>query len=318
MIRLESISISRFRGIREGAVKGFADVNLMIGRNNCGKSTVAEAITAILHQIASGHGRDPINRSPQNEWQIVRKSANAPASEFWYKQDQSQPIKVDAQIADVMCSWKRGAMHEEISVVPEVRGGNNPVTRFARQLTIFRPPDGSNQNVENTLWVQLLADRRDKALKKALNDIFTMKVDQLQLLPNQRFMVLFEDYSVSLDAQGDGARSALRCLMMLTTLRDTLFIIEEPECHQHPGSLERFAEAVCRQAREQQVQLLVSTHSLECVQKFIRAAKVVGSICALFHLKLEDGVLRSTKIGAESEEAMEASGIDPRFLDIYG
>src|SRR5271156_2767325 len=51
MIRVKSIQISRFRGIREGAVRDFADVNLLVGRNNSGKSTVVEAV----HRVAYSH-----------------------------------------------------------------------------------------------------------------------------------------------------------------------------------------------------------------------------------------------------------------------
>ena len=45
MIRLQSLSISNFRGVREGKIDGFTDVNVLVGRNNSGKTTVVEAIT---------------------------------------------------------------------------------------------------------------------------------------------------------------------------------------------------------------------------------------------------------------------------------
>src|SRR5439155_6847674 len=134
------------------------------------------------------------------------------------------------------------------------------------------------------------------------NDIFNMEVEQLQLLPDQRLLVLFSDYSLPLDVQGDGARAALRCLMMLANLQGTLFILEEPECHQHPGSLERFALAICRQAKEQDVQLLISTHSADCVRSFLNGSQEVGSESAVFHLKLENGLLDARRLDAETVE----------------
>ena len=42
--RLDRIRLQNFRGVREGEVRGFADVNVVIGRNNAGKSTLLEAI----------------------------------------------------------------------------------------------------------------------------------------------------------------------------------------------------------------------------------------------------------------------------------
>jgi hypothetical protein len=40
MILLQSISLNRFRGVQSGTVRGLTDVNLLIGRNNSGKTTV--------------------------------------------------------------------------------------------------------------------------------------------------------------------------------------------------------------------------------------------------------------------------------------
>lgn len=190
--------------------------------------------------------------------------------------------------------------------------------QFALRLTLFRPLDAINQSIENSLWPRLLAKRHDRALTKALNDLFKMDVEQLQVLPDQRLLLLFADFSLPLDVQGDGARAALRCLMMLSALQGTLLILEEPECHQHPGSLERFAIAVCRQAKEQEVQLLISTHSAECVRAFLNASEKVGSESAVFHLQLEDGLLDATRLAPDAVKTLQATGVDLRFLDLYG
>ena len=129
--------------------------------------------------------------------------------------------------------------------------------------------------------------------------------------------MLFTDFSVPLEVQGDGARAALRCLMMLSALQGTLFMLEEPESHQHPGSLERFAAAICRQAREQDVQLLICTQSLECVRAFLKAAHGATSEAAVFHLKLDDGLLDATRLTPDAVETLQATGVDVRLLELY-
>lgn len=321
MIRLESISISRFRGIREGKLEGLADVNLLIGRNNSGKSTVAEAITLMLSRICHGETKDPIGRNLTDIWNQIRKCNGPVNRETWYKQDQSEPIRIDAMLAGNQISISMHFRHGNVDVpesIPEaVRNSNQPVMRFARHATIFRPLDALNQNIESVVWPLLFPTRRDKLLTKAINVIFQMEVEQLNLQPDNRLLLLLPDYSLPLDVQGDGARAALRCLMLFAPLRGTLFMLEEPECHQHPASLERFAKAICRQAKEQEVQLLISTHSMECVDAFMKAAAEANSESAVFHLKLTDGLLQSTRILPTNLEALEASNIDPRYLDLY-
>ncbi len=129
--------------------------------------------------------------------------------------------------------------------------------------------------------------------------------------------VLFPDHALSLDVQGDGMRSALRCLMVLTALKKTLFVIEEPETNQHPSSLERFALSLCKLAKHQEVQLLITTHSAECVSAFMSAAEKASSSAALYHLQLDSGVLDARALMPSRVKQLLESGTDVRFLDLY-
>ena len=70
-------------------------------------------------------------------------------------------------------------------------------------------------------------------------------------------------------------------------------------------------------AKEQEVQLLISTHSAECVRSFLAASKEAGSESAVFHLKLEDGLLDAKRLDAETVKTLEASGVDVRYLELY-
>jgi len=45
---LKSITIQRFRGIREGEVNDLTDINLIIGRNNSGKSRLGTCHPAVM------------------------------------------------------------------------------------------------------------------------------------------------------------------------------------------------------------------------------------------------------------------------------
>lgn len=94
-------------------------------------------------------------------------------------------------------------------------------------------------------------------------------------------------------------------------------MLEEPECHQHPGSLERFAAALCRLAKAQEVQLTISTHSAECVRSFLKGAKAADSEAAVFHLTLNDGKQDARRLDPEAVETLTNTGVDVRFLDLY-
>jgi AAA15 family ATPase/GTPase len=46
-----------FRGVRERAVREFADVNRLVGRNNSGKATVVEAIHRVPYSLTDAVAR---------------------------------------------------------------------------------------------------------------------------------------------------------------------------------------------------------------------------------------------------------------------
>jgi AAA15 family ATPase/GTPase len=96
MIRVKSVQISRFRGIREGKIEGFADVNLLVGRNNSGKSTVVEAIHRLAYSVP-GNPIDPLGRGT-SVWSGVRGEGSLYPHELWYALDQGQAISISAGV----------------------------------------------------------------------------------------------------------------------------------------------------------------------------------------------------------------------------
>jgi hypothetical protein len=335
MARLRSLLIQNFRGIREGKIDGLTDVNVLVGRNNSGKTTVVEAITRAA--ILGGLKQDAFGRPVDNLWEQARTARaidpayghSQPHSPptvaqglLWYRQDRTKEVVIGAVI-------RSGGVSKEEKLEYRLRDNTQPPVQrpgpprleggpeFCAGVTVFRPADAFNAAIEQRFWSQLLSDRRDRLLTQTLNEVFGLEAESFQLLPDSKFMVLFHDFSLPLDVQGDGTRAAMRTLMTLAMLKGTLLMLEEPECHQHPGSLERFAAALCKLAKSLDVQLIVSTHSAECVRSFLKAAKAVASDAAVFHLTLTDGKQDARRLDPEAVESLTTTGVDVRFLDLY-
>jgi predicted ATPase len=320
MIRLQSISIECFRGIREGRIKGLTDVNLLVGRNNSGKTTVVESIQRVASQAGFKHdilGRD------LSFWQSMRQASSQDL--MWYRQDKSKDVVITGSITESTSPGSRqditfripGNMPPGGVVIPRFSIDEQRMRTFFSVISVLRPFDAFSPQIEQKFWPALLSNRRDKGLTTALNEVFGLNAESFQLLPNNQLMVLFDNYGLPLDSQGDGTRTAVRTMIVLTMMRDTLLMLEEPECHQHPGSLERFSAALCKLAKSQNVQLIISTHSIDCVRSFMLAARTAKSEAAVFHLTLNDGKQDARRLDPEAVETLTSTGIDVRCLDLY-
>ncbi len=305
MQRIESLDIKNFRGIKEGHIEGFADVNVLVGRNNCGKTSVMEAIIRICQHY--GLMQDLLLRDVSNYWMQTRKKSQ---EHLTFKQVAKEAVLLSMKI-----------MNETLVAFSKSVGSpldhSNKKSPFASSAFFLCPQDTNDNTIEHRFWPQLLSNRSDKLLTSTLNNVFGLKAETFQMLPSGQLMVLFDDYSVPLDLQGDGTRTALRTMMILSVMKQTVLMLEEPECYQHPGSLERFAVALCKLAKQREVQLMISTHSIECVKAFIKGAKESESEGALFHLKLEDGIQQARRLDSDAIETLNATGVDVRYLDLY-
>ncbi len=311
---IKSLTIQRFRGIAEGSLEDLVDVNVLVGRNNSGKSTVLEAIHLLSTWMVPNRPPDPLGRTCADVWASTRSEASYPNENLWYRGNSDQPICLGAFVRDVRVEavYSRGG---HVATTPKPPAA--PVLEFLSRVSVFRPKDLEHRGAEEKNWSTVLRTRGDRQLVVRLNEIFDLGAEQYQLLPGGALMVLFPKEGVLLDLQGDGVRLAFRCLLTVASLQQTVLMLEEPECFLHPGALRRYAKALCGWARDQAVQLILTTHSLECVRYFLDAAEAAKAQGAVFHLSRSDGRLSVKRIEAADFRALEAAETDVRFLDQY-
>jgi predicted ATPase len=79
-------------------------------------------------------------------------------------------------------------------------------------------------------------------------------------------MIGFSDKAVRVDDLGDGARVSLVIASVLLTASNTAALIEDLEVHQHPAGLERLLSFVLKVAESNNIQLFITTQSLDLLR----------------------------------------------------
>ena len=95
---LSSLEIKNFKGIKSGTISNLAQVNVLVGRNNSGKSTVLDALLLMRCGFAlMGHtGNNGLE-------QIIKRKINRGAvdlTELHYMRDTGQRVSITAGFDD--------------------------------------------------------------------------------------------------------------------------------------------------------------------------------------------------------------------------
>ena len=346
---LSSLEINNFKGIKSGTISDLAQVNVLVGRNNSGKSTILDALLLMRCAFAATDylGNNGIE-------QIVKRKVdrgNVNYRELYYRLDAEECPVLTARFLngdEVSQEWQPGLQEAMVVVTANALAGVNKrvqanvnIEVMYRNLT--REWDGSGDtSIENMkfqgftnlldtstlrapflekVWERLIVDRRDARLKQIANEIYNLNVESFSFMPfagQNRLVALLPERSVAVDWLGDGLRYALNILALGMLLEDTILMVEELETHQHPESLKRLTQTLFELAKTQNLQLFLTTHSWELMTYALEAAEEKEVGLALHHLNLDsEGELHARAIARPDAKLLMDIGHDPRRIYKY-
>lgn len=299
---VDSVSIRDMRGIGALEMRGLARVNVLIGRNNTGKSTILEALTCCLAEV------DVRGRSIPAVWREARNE----------EPEKARTIRVGASAAMVEVHGEGYEVTWELADQQSRRRAlKNP-----DPVGIWLARDAYDRSIESRLWSQTFAKRNDRILLEDLTRLFEMEIDSLQMMPDGALLLGLPSVGLPLDSQGDGVRAAFRMLLVASVTHPGLLVIEEPENHLHSAALRKLAEVLTQASLLRGTQIVLATHSLECVHAFAKAAHPTpeqGRWPFATWALARDGAgrIEYRRLSAETVSGLDETGADVRFLDQY-
>ena len=307
-----AVEIERMRGIRKGKLDDLAPLTILVGPNGSGKSTVLDALLI----GASPNAGEALDRSIRRRkgllrparwlvWRSGKEGNGRCVAEATAGDKRSIELRVDAD--DVSLSIRKDPA---VTAEAELAHGANP---FAGSRTA----GGSPHSIKGVSAVRLLdayvfdadiplhqlySDAVEQGRGVAAQEILTKVVPGLkaiQILTDRDDPILhlvFDEYSVPVVLAGDGVQMLLRLALELASRGEGVVLMEEPEVHQHPGSIRQSALAILAAVRRD-IQVVLTTHSLELIDALLDGApeKELERI-AVYRVQLEDGVLNSHRL----------------------
>lgn len=219
---IDGLRIQDFKGIRDGVISGMSDVNIFVGANNAGKSTVLDSIYLLSNMFDV---EDPIgNYIPEY---IMGKKGGIPRREALHYKYQTDmdiafDVKLDTPLRTEPIVFSEGIwelptgirsydsrVEEDEKMVKKFkmsgdRRGEDKIERvfettnantrqrdmvklfknnFSKSLYFHSGVFEYMSEVEREVWENLVHDRSDKKVINYLNRVYDTDVEQLTFIP---------------------------------------------------------------------------------------------------------------------------------------
>lgn len=317
---LEKLTIKRFRGLRDVVLEGLGQVNIIVGPNNCGKSSVLEALELLSdptnmwcwrmvgsrHRPAPGllmgaevedtellfprtaKGPNPIELVTEGTHPVVKLVAKPQLVQGrrpvppWLRSgldpDAEAPL-ADAQGLSIAVEFARrgeeGELSEQFDFV--IWEGDVTARRESGPEINFESvgPYAHVAPVQAYSLVKLEEEQGDVQVLDLLRDFdpHITSIEVLALRPHRAELFLTDDRAgrLPLSSFGSGLCRALHIALTVPGARNGILAIDEVDVSLHRDALIKVFQWLLEAAKKHNVQLFLTTHSLEAVDAMLAA-----------------------------------------------
>lgn len=312
---LNSLRIQNFRLFQDFKIENLARVNLLVGKNNVGKTTFLEAIelrnsfrpaNTILkhlenrgeyHEVNVGYKQGIRDKATQYEIASVFHNYMLGSNKLL------EITSTDNQLNSLKISYKAGNLsveHHGATDSFEADGGGRE-HHFIEQKE--DPPLVPSRGFTNSqlldLWEDVvLAGRKEMII--SMLQILDKDIEDIIFL-SRILVARKKQRPIPLRSMGDGMFQILSIAIALANAEQGYLLVDEIDTGLHYGALTDVWRFLLQTAVDLNVQVFATTHSYDCIQSFGEALeqREDKDIGALFRLQKYEDEVEVVKYTAE-------------------
>jgi predicted ATPase len=351
---LTSISIEGFETIKKGSLKEVSQINVITGKNNRGKSSFLQSLY-LLNNNKDPKLIPNLDKNEMfwdYEPKIIKYVFEFEKKQFKVKYSPNIPFPNAKVLFDLeeylspnspyfnyiqqgYCYVSSGSQYlfkengEMLGISQQIKQDMNEkflnFADFFNSSLLLNHTNFLAPSQEISTLLDLLQNKRHKEdeFLEILSTAYETKLSKLRHSPHEfkGWSVYLDDgkesRATSIDDLGDGARTAINILLRIFTQNPKLILIDEIEMHQHYKALEKLCAALLNYAKLNNVQVFISTHSLEAIKILSELSKKLELGLMVHHFLLDEGKLDVRTIPSlDAEVVMDLKG-DIRSIDEY-
>ena len=346
---LRDLSIQNYRCFEDFQMDGLERVNLFVGNNNSGKTSLLEAIYLLVAEdkyaslieifIARGEVIESSSYQVDSPIGIAKGLVHVEPVEHIFLNHKFVPehdIRIFSNTRRnsrnvlvtysseglYVSSWKNDEENRKSFVLKLL--SNNAIKMFESSLNIQKSSAiyiyDKKEDVEqmNLIWNDIYLTDKENKVVKALQ-ILEPKIERIGFLDLKickvaRLKLTGHDRPIPLSSMGEGTHRILNLSMALTKAENGVLLVDEIETGLHYEAQTDMWRLILETAKELNVQVFATTHSWDCIAAYQEALSQLedSSIGKLFRLDSKYGKLRAVEYDAEDLEVATREGIEVR------
>jgi hypothetical protein len=307
---IRTLTATGFRCFREIRVEPLTRVNLFVGGNNAGKTSLLEAVELLAVGGVEGLARSAVRRSEQlptrpDALEKFKDHLVDPSHLFFGHDLQlgtAFTIRGDGETErGVTCTIEEASSEE--TLIQTLAFESLPKRQRARQrLTVsplggvlppprhwpepsprvnFLPAECINLADLSQLWEPLVLTSEEEAVNEALR-VIEPRVDRLAFRASSPVVKLKDlEVVLPLGSLGGGMRHLLALVLNLLSAREGFLLVDEIDTGLHYSVMVDMWRLLIESAKRLDVQVFATTHSLDCVRALARLRRESPEIASV-------------------------------------
>ena len=338
--QFSSIRIGSYRGIDGLVLDAPGRVNLIVGVNNAGKTSLLEAIYLLAHQnderalLDAIRWRGRVEGEPPPLWLVEQLPRTAHISGSFdqvpdnmtsveFEVDTEPEADVEDQTSYLSKLAIESSYEKRVQSTDVVFFDDRPRrTKFQGQHWLCRSAFTSpfSANHPETL-VRCNKESLEAGTKQQIVDFIRERVDpglrNIELADrNNRFLVVHDNFDKAPDLAtfGEGVRRVFEIGLLFAGVRGGVLLVDEFENAIHTELLTEFTRLVQDLAVQLNVQVFLSTHSKEAIDAFLDNGYRTDDIVGYAISRIGDGVTARRYEGSRLQALHDAVDFDLRGM----
>ena len=294
---IKTLSINNFRGIQRSEISNLSRINLFFGKNNCGKSSILEALFVLSNRL------NPTLALKINELRHYYDNTLEGLSSSFYNRDTDTPIHITSETTEhdkyLMTISTERILSKEIEdnapisydgkeyrlkIFSSTNGKENPTTGFEvtrrdgklvltlqntpterqKDTCIYMTPTYPFFEAIDVLKDMIQNKQKDsiilslQALEPSISDIAVIGKDIMVDVAINKLLPI--------NILGDGIRKILSIILNINACKGGMLLIDEVDNGFHFTSMTSLWQAILSTASECNTQIFVSTHNIDSLK----------------------------------------------------